>query len=353
MKWKWNRQNTVRFTGVLLAVLAVVALIIGLCSGRGSNNAQNAESDDVQQTTADAADNAKTVSTVVYYGDGNGYIVPVMRKIPEQDGVAKATLALMVKSETNDREAARMGLQTLLPEKCSIDLDINAEGVARVDLGKEANAMADATAESNMISGVVATLGEFPTVKQVEFLIGGQKLEKLKYGTDISQPITPGAVNIESMDSVSETFSAEQMTLYFPDESSRLMVPVTRAVYGDNDINTAVLELAKGAKDDKLSGVLPQDCGLIGVTVKDGIATINFTKEFIKVAENSDGGRAALKALVLTCTQFKGVKSVELQVEGDKYDPGAQTLATPTFANVAEDIPTSGYTETAAVLDFD
>ncbi len=350
---KLTRQNTVRLTGVLLAVMAVAALAIGLFSG-GRDNSVIQPAEEVQQTAAGADETSeKTVSTVAYYGDGNGHIVPVMRKIPDQDGVARATLQLMVKNETNDREAARMGLSTLLPENCSIDIDINADGVARVDLGKEANAMPDAASESNMVAGVVAALGEFPTVKQVEFLIGGQKLKKLKHGTDISKPIEPGAVNLESAESVSETFSADQITLYFPDESGRLMVPVTRMVYGEGDINTAVLELAKGSNDKKLENALPEGCGLIGVNVKDGVATINFTREFIEIAEKSDGGRAALKALVLTCTQFKGVKSVEIQVEGEKYDPGKQTLSVPTFANVAEDIPTMGYAETAAILEFD
>lgn len=40
-------------------------------------------------------------------------------------------------------------------------------------------------------------------------------------------------------------------------------------------------------------------------------------------------------------------------MEGEKYDPGKQTLSVPTFANVAEDIPTMGYAETAAILEFD
>lgn len=349
----WNRQNTVRLTGILLAALAVVALIIGLFGGGGSEP-EPQPTGDISQTSAGAEQaQGKTISTVVYYGDGNGHIVPVMRKIPEQDGVARATLSLMVKNELNDREAARMGLSTLLPEDCSIELDINDEGLARVDLGKQANAMPDALAESCMIEGVVATLGEFPTVERVEFLVGGQKLDKLKHGTDISKAIEPGGVNLQSMESVSETFSADRMTLYFPDESSRIMVPVTRAIYGENDISTAVVELARGSNDDKLSDVLPEGCGLIGVNVKDGIATINFTREFINIAEKSDGGRAALKALVLTCTQFKGIRGVELQVEGKKYDPGAQTLAVPTFANVAEDIPTMGYAQTSAVLEFE
>ena len=34
-----------------------------------------------------------TVDTVVYYQDNSGYLVPVMRSIPETDGIAKATLS--------------------------------------------------------------------------------------------------------------------------------------------------------------------------------------------------------------------------------------------------------------------
>lgn len=344
-----TRQNGVRLTGILLAALAVAALMIGLFGGGRDTPPAEATS----ETAATVQEQKNTVSTVVYYGDGNGHIVPVMRRIPEQDGIARATLSLMVKSEVNDREAARMGLSTLLPENCSIDLDISPEGLARVDLGKEANALPDAEAESCMVAGVVAALGEFNTVKQVELLVGGQRLEKLRHGTDVSEPIEPGAINVESLPSVSETFSAGQVTLYFPDASERLMVPVTRMVYGDSDINTAVLELARGTGDASLSSALPEGCGLIGVTVKDGVATVNFTREFITIAEKSDGGRAALKALVLTCTQFKGIKSVQVQVEGENYDPGAQTLAVPTFANVAEDIPTLGYEAASTVLHFE
>ena len=47
------------------------------------------------------------MDTVVYYQDNSGYLVPVMRSIPETDGIAKATLSLMVQSPYNDMEAAR------------------------------------------------------------------------------------------------------------------------------------------------------------------------------------------------------------------------------------------------------
>ena len=115
---------------------------------------------------------------------------PCMCKVPAEDGIAKATLSPDGASPPhNDMQAARLGLRTVLPENMSIDLDI-AGGLARIDLGKEALDMPDAAAESNMITAVVQTLTEFPTVEKVEFLVGGQKLETLPHGTSVSGQFT-------------------------------------------------------------------------------------------------------------------------------------------------------------------
>ncbi len=278
----------------------------------------------------------KTVKTTVYYQDNYGYLVPVSRSVPEAQGIAKATLALMVSSAYNDMEAARLGLRTMLPEGTTMDLDITPEGAARIDLSKEVLKMDGAEAEGAMVSAVVQTLTEFPSVKTVRFLIDHQERDKLPSGTDISGEFSRGALNLESGNTALAPGEAKTVQLYFPGESSSLIVPVTRTVYGADDIHTAVLELAKGpSAQSPLDSALPAGCGLIGVTVKDGIATINFTREFIQIAEESDGGRAALKALVLTCTRFQDVNSVQIQVEGEPYDPGASTLAVPTFINDA------------------
>ena len=44
-------------------------------------------------------------------------------------------------------------------------------------------------------------------------------------------------------------------------------------------------------------------------------------------------GRAAVKALVLTCSQFEGVKEVKLQVEGKDFGLDTETLAATTVVN--------------------
>ena len=306
-------------------------------------NAANADSS--------AAEKAATMSTVVYYQDNYGYLVPVMCTIPYEDGVAKATLNKMIQSPENDMQAARLGLKTVLPEGTTIDLDIS-DGLARIDLSKEVLNMADAAAESNMIAAIVQALTEFESVERVEFLVGSQKLDKLTHGTDISGTFERGEINLETSVSAINSGELKPVMLYFPCESSSVVVPVTRMVYSNADVNTAVLELAKGPSNQSpLESALPAGCGLIDVQVVDGVAKVNFTKEFANLVQNTDGGRLALKALVLTCTQFDGVKSVEILVEGEPYDPGQGALSVPSFANVADEIA-NDYIQTQANLIF-
>jgi germination protein M len=234
-------------------------------------------------------------------------------------------------------EAARLGLRTVIPEGTTMDLNIQG-GKARVDMSKSALSTADAGEEANMVSAVVYTLTEFPTVKEVEFLVDGQKRSKLTHGTDVSGVFRRENLNLESVDSAATLADADRVQLYFPSDNNRLLVPVTRAVFSTADINTAMLELTKGPrKDSGLQQPLPTGAGLIDVRVNNGTATVNFTKDFMHIAEQSDGGQQALRALVLTCMQYPGVKQVKILVDGQEYTPQVPKEQT-TFANVADQI---------------
>ena len=322
---------------------------------QGSPEAEEAPAD--RQTAADsgteaAASGGARTSTIVYYQDNYGYLVPVMCSVPMEDGIAKATLNMMVQSVGNDMQAARLGLRTVLPEDTKIDLDIS-NGLARIDLSREVLDMADAAAESNMVSAVVQTLTEFDSVDRVEFLIDGQKRETLTHGTPVAGQFTRGDINLESVEPTMAGASVQPVTLYFPGDSGAVIVPVTRMVHSRADVNTAVLELAKGPSNgDMLESVVPAGCGLIDVQVENGVAKLNFTSEFVNLVENSDGGRMALKALVLTCTQFDGVDSVEIYVDGRKYDATQGELGVPTFMNVADSI-VYDYIQTQSAMLFD
>ena len=334
-KPKINRADVER---VLIACSAALVLLLAVQGGGQKTTDMYEEPfDQIPVERTSVTMQAPTQPTIVYYKDGNGYLVPVEREIEKQDGIAKATLALMVKDAKNDMEAARMGLLTVLPEGTKVDLDISG-GHARVDLSAEVLNTADAEEESRIVQAVVNTLTEFDTVKDVEFLVDGQKRSRLTHGTDVSGRMTRTHLNLESETAAVSAFSkANQVQLYFPSESGRLLVPVTRTVYSDADVETAIFEFLKGPKDDSgLEKPLPEETGLLGVTVKDGVATINFTGEFLDIAKNSDGGVQAMRALMLTCTQFPGVKKVEVLVDGEKYT--MPLVSAPTFANIESEV---------------
>ncbi len=294
---------------------------------------------------------ADTVSTVVYYQDDYGYLVPVMRRIQAEEGIAKATVGLMVKSVYNDMEAARLGLRTVIPENTTFDLDISG-GKARIDLSKEAMNCTDAVAERNMIDAIVNALTDFPTVDKVSFLVGGRQVDKLTHGTIVSGEFDNVRLNLEGANLQD---GDHPVTLYFANDSPALIVPVTRFVYGSPDIQTAVLELVKGPSSaSPLESVMPAGCGLLSVEVENGVAKLSFTEEFIRIAEQTDGGRLALRALTLTCKQFDGVKSVEILVNGKPYDTGEGTLTIPTFVNTASDVADAFIqTQSNSIFEFD
>lgn len=333
-KWKLKREHLER---VLIGGAAALVLFL---AARGTQTPLvEVPYDQVPaegiQTVAEP--DVPMQETTLYYRDANGYLVPVTMEVPQQEGIAKATLALMTSSTINDLEAASLGLKTVAPQGTTYDLDIS-NGHARVDMSNEVLSTLDAEQESAMVAAIVETLTNFDTVDTVEFLVGGQKRSMLTYGTDISGVFSGGGINMESVSAAADIAEAETVMLYFPSDSGRMLVPVTRVVYGEADINTAVFELLKGPKADSgLESALPENCALIDVSIQDGVAIVNLSKEFEQVVSSADGGKHALRSIQLTCSRFPGVESVAFQVEGKPYEIPSQETK-PTFVNSAAEI---------------
>lgn len=335
-KLKAKLPRRVDMERLLIVGAAALVVVLALRGGEETTTTMVYDTPPVSASTSAAASNVEMVSTVCWYEDGDGYLVPVTRQIPMQDGIAKATLALMVESSENDLAAARMGLTNVIPEGVTIDLDI-ANGKARVDLSKEALDCANAEEELLMVQGVAATLCGFETVEEVSFLFDGQKRSQLTHGTDVSGVFTEDSVNVESVATFSDSASADAVQLYFPSASGRMLVPVTRTVFSPADLPTAILELAKGPKTDSgLECPIPGKCGVKSVSIKNGVATIDFTKEFAAIAQESDGGHQAVQAVLFTASQFPGVKKVSILVEGEPFHTEPQ--AATTWVNSAEEV---------------
>ena len=340
MKWPNTPKLQFKRADIERALIGCSAMLVLLLSVQGRDAEPYEEPlEDIPQAQAVASAAAQDLQqTVVYYEDGDGYLVPVQRDVVRQDGIARATLEMMVQSPRNDMDAARLGLLPVVPEGTTFELDI-ADGHARVDLGREALSAASKQQEENMRTAIVWALTEFDTVKDVNFLVDGQKRSTLTHGTNISGSYPRVGLNQE--EPVAEVFAgAEEVQMYFPAQDGRLLVPVSRTVYSDDDVATAVFEFLRGPKEDSgLETPLDEDVQLLGVSVKDGVVTINFSPEFTKIAEHSDGGVQAMRALMMTCTRYPGIKKVKILVDGKPYQLPVDHV--PTFANVASEVENS------------
>ena len=339
MKWPKIRLRRVDVERMLIACSAALVLMLSVRGRSMEKEAYEEPLEDIPVSgTAASASATELQQTVVYYEDGDGYLVPVQRDVERQDGIAKATLNLMVQSARNDMDAARLGLIPVVPEGTTFDLDI-ANGHARVDMSRAVLSAADKQQEENLRTAIVWALTEFDTVKDVSFLVDGQQRDTLTHGTNISGSYTRVGLNQE--EATQEVFGgASEVQLYFPAQDGRLLVPVSRTVYSSDDVATAVFEFLRGPKANSgLETPLPEDTQLLGVSVKDGVVTINFSKGFTQIAEQSDGGVQAMRALMLTCTRYPGVKRVKILVDGEPYEMPTQD--TPTFANIASEVENS------------
>ena len=339
MKWPKIRLRRVDVERMLIACSAALVLMLSVRGRSMEKEPYEEPLEDIPVSETAASASAKELQqTVVYYEDGDGYLVPVQRDVERQDGIAKATLNLMVQSARNDMDAARLGLIPVVPEGTTFDLDI-ANGHARVDMSRAVLSAADKQQEENLRTAIVWALTEFDTVKDVSFLVDGQQRDTLTHGTNISGSYTRVGLNQE--EATQEVFGgASEVQLYFPAQDGRLLVPVSRTVYSSDDVATAVFEFLRGPKADSgLETPLPEDTQLLGVSVKDGVVTINFSKGFTQIAEQSDGGVQAMRALMLTCTRYPGVKRVKILVDGEPYEMPTQD--TPTFANIASEVENS------------
>ncbi|MBQ4264972.1 MAG: GerMN domain-containing protein [Clostridia bacterium] len=349
MKWpnmpkiRIKRANIER---ALIGCSAMLVLLLSVQSRDAEIEPYEEPLEDIPIAQVSASASAQDLQqTVVYYEDGDGYLVPVQRDVQRQDGIAKATLEMMVQNPRNDMDAALLGLSPVVPEGTTFDLDIS-QGHARVDLGREALSADDKQQEENMRTAIVWALTEFDTVKDVNFLVDGQKRDTLTHGTNISGSYTRVGLNQEEP-TQSVFAGASEVQVFFPTQNNRLLVPVSRTVYSDDDVATAVFEFLRGPKEDSgLEAPLNDDVQLLGVTVKDGVVTINFTDAFTRIAEQSDGGVQAMRALMMTCTRYPGIKKVKILVDGKPYQLPVDTV--PTFANVASEVE-NNYPEVMAI----
>ena len=133
------------------------------------------------------------------------------------------------------------------------------------------------------------------------------------------QGVVPGNQSHQS-----SVISQEKMvvTVYNATKDGMHLVPESHVLLkNDRPAQTAIELLLAGTKNVDLVSVMPNGTKLRNISVKDGIAYVDFNEKLVK---NNKGGSASeillVAAIVDTLTEFHSIEKVQILVEGKKID---------------------------------
>ncbi len=123
----------------------------------------------------------------------------------------------------------------------------------------------------------------------------------------------------EKAEEKGEKAGTSQTEIYLIDANGYVVPQTLTLPKAENEAKQALeYMVANGPVSEILpngfKAVLPPDTSINSVDIKDGVATVDFSKEFKEYKAEEE--TSILEAVTWTLTQFEGVKKVKLQIEG-------------------------------------
>lgn len=306
---------------VLLIMLSALLLFSGCGEGKKNGSAGDAALPTESPTFSPSDEIPDAEATfrrsTLYFLSDEGCLVPVTKLIPWEEGIAKACLSYMTGSPVNDEAAKALGLKTVIPEGTELTISIS-DGNALVDIGYLPK-LPDAYSELSMVEAIVNTLVGFSTVNTVTVTKNGEG-GRLENGTEL--PVRREAYLLNPENTELETAEgASPATLYFPNLSGAVTVPVTRYLDRTPTVYSVVSALVSGPRTRGLRSCFPEDTLLLGAALENGAVTVNFSEDFKSAAEVEGLYSLAVKTLYLTLGERFDFDSLIIQVNGERFEP--------------------------------
>lgn len=319
----------------LIIVLGLTVLTVGrnFISNRVASDDDKIEvvrsDENVINVTEEDEDGMR--KTVMYFKNNEGYLVPVMRRIPWEEGIAKATLNNMIDSPELRDTLNDTGLLPIIPAGTEITgMTIDEDtGICKIDFSDNFLNNESESDEESLIKGVVYTLTEFPAIEKVKINVGGEEIQTLAHGTDLSCVLERKDINLLGK---SEEGKSKVLVYYKGDTDNdyEYFVPMTIPTLApEANVYSALDILFKGPPEGLgLSSDMPKDTTLHGVEVKNGTAYVDISYDVYEEDTEEVSFSNLIKNIGLTLSQFEEIETVELLIDGETIN-----TTVPAFAN--------------------
>jgi germination protein M len=149
-------------------------------------------------------------------------------------------------------------------------------------------------------------------------------LQKLGFQKNNTDELHPVSSVVMGEDEAKKLTDKVPIHLFFGNEDNTKLkleikyIPLTEAKKNINSLaGTVVKELINGPANKALKATIPQGTKLLSVTVKDRIATVDLSKEFV---DKHPGGRVleqlTLYSIVNSLTELKEIEKVKFTING-------------------------------------
>ncbi len=274
--------------------------------------------------------------TILYYRDEIGLIVPVMRKIPWEEGIAKSAINLLVDEPGLRDDLGSIGLLPVLPAGTQVlGMSIN-DGLAKVDFNENILSYDNEIDEKTIVQSLVYTLTEFEAIDQVQLFVNGKELNKLSFGTKVKNPLQRENINL-SLNLQDEEIPVVVYYKTTTNGEDSFFIPVTKGVNALKlDIKSALVALLEGAPEGTgLYSELPSGVVLNDVYVKDGVAYMDFSKEIENMPSSKEHQQSMIYELGLTLREIEPtISQVRILSGGKEIKLNSEvSLNLPTYLN--------------------
>ncbi len=274
---------------------------------------------------------------VLYYRDNKGFIIPVMRRIPQAEGIGRAAINLLIDEPGLREDLALVGLLPVLPAGTEvIGMSIN-EGLAKVNFNENLLSYETEIDEKAIIQSLVYTLTEFDTIDKVQLLVDGKKIKKFPHGTKVKDPLQRENINLTIQLQGEEI----PVIVYYKGTTNGMdsfFVPITKGTNAlKADIKSVLASLVEGVPEDTgLYSELPAGVVLNNVYVKDGVAYIDFSEEIKNMPGNKAHQQSMIYELGFTLREIEpSISQVRILSNGKEIELNPDvSLNLPVYSNI-------------------